>query len=113
DPVLVVRPRRHAREPDRRPVPGRRIQPPAGLALLPGCDSARDRPAHEPRGADHRQALRVPPNGGRLMSAVQPSITLQGDRRVRRRKWGNRLAEGLATLAALAAILVLAIVVWS
>jgi phosphate transport system permease protein len=47
------------------------------------------------------------------MSAVQPSITLQGDRRVRRRKWGNRLAEGLATLAALAAILVLAIVVWS
>jgi phosphate transport system permease protein len=47
------------------------------------------------------------------MSAAQPSLTLQGDRRVRRRKWGNRLAEGLATLAALAAIVVLAIVVWS
>jgi phosphate transport system permease protein len=47
------------------------------------------------------------------MSAVEPSLTLKGGRGVRRRRTVNRLAEGTATIAALAAVFVLAIVVWS
>ncbi|TML35262.1 MAG: phosphate ABC transporter permease PstA [Actinobacteria bacterium] len=40
-------------------------------------------------------------------------VNLQGDRRLRRRRIVNRLAEGSATVAALLAVLVLGIVVWS
>ena len=40
-------------------------------------------------------------------------MNLQGDRRLRRRRIVNRLAEGSATVAALLAVLVLGIVVWS
>ena len=40
-------------------------------------------------------------------------MTLQGDRRLRRRRLVNRLAEASATIAALAALVVLGIVVWS
>jgi phosphate transport system permease protein len=40
-------------------------------------------------------------------------LDLQGDRRARRRRLVNRLAEGSATIAALLAIFVLGIVVWS
>jgi phosphate transport system permease protein len=47
------------------------------------------------------------------MATVEPVISLQGDRRVRRRQWANRLAEWLAMVAAFVAILILAIVVWS
>jgi phosphate transport system permease protein len=44
---------------------------------------------------------------------MEPALTLRGDARVRRRRVVNRLAEALATIAALAAVAVLAIVVWS
>jgi phosphate transport system permease protein len=47
------------------------------------------------------------------MAAVEPSINLRGGGRVRRRKVVNRIAEALALLAALLAIFVLGIVVWS
>jgi phosphate transport system permease protein len=47
------------------------------------------------------------------MAAVEPGLVLRGDRRTRRRRLVNRLAEGTATLAAFAAIAVLALVVWS
>jgi phosphate transport system permease protein len=40
-------------------------------------------------------------------------VNLQGDGRLRRRRIVNRLAEGSATVAALLAVLVLGIVVWS
>jgi phosphate transport system permease protein len=40
-------------------------------------------------------------------------VSLQGDARVRRRRLVNRLAEASATIAALIALFVLAIVVWS
>ncbi len=40
-------------------------------------------------------------------------MNLQGDGRLRRRRIVNRLAEGSATVAALLAVLVLGIVVWS
>ena len=44
---------------------------------------------------------------------MEPALTLRGDARVRRRRIVNRLAEALATVAALAAVAVLAIVIWS
>lgn len=47
------------------------------------------------------------------MAAVEPGLTLRGDNRVRRRRIVNRIAEGSATLAALLAIFVLALVVWA
>ena len=47
------------------------------------------------------------------MAAVEPPLTLRGDARVRRRRIVNRLAEAGATIAALAAVAVLGIVVWS
>jgi phosphate transport system permease protein len=47
------------------------------------------------------------------MGAVEPELALRGDGRVRRRRAVNRLAEGGATLAALGAVAVLAIVVVS
>ncbi len=47
------------------------------------------------------------------MAAVEPRLTLRGDRRVRRRRMANRLAEWVATVAALVAVAVLGIVVWS
>jgi len=47
------------------------------------------------------------------MAAVEPRPMLRGDARVRRRRIVNRLAEAGATVAALAAVFVLGIVVWS
>jgi phosphate transport system permease protein len=47
------------------------------------------------------------------MAAVEPALTLRGGRRLRRRKLVNHMAEWIATLAALAAVAVLGIVVWS
>ena len=47
------------------------------------------------------------------MATVEPGLTLRGDAAVRRRRIVNRLAESAATIAALAAIAVLVIVVWS
>jgi phosphate transport system permease protein len=47
------------------------------------------------------------------MAAVEPALALRGDARVRRRRVVNRLAESTATIAALAAVAVLAIVIWS
>ena len=47
------------------------------------------------------------------MAAVEPALSLSGDARVRGRRVVNRLAEAGATLAALLAVLVLGIVVWS
>jgi len=47
------------------------------------------------------------------MAAVDPTLTLRGDRRVRRRRIVNRLAEATALIAALMAIFVLGVVVWS
>jgi phosphate transport system permease protein len=44
---------------------------------------------------------------------MEGTLSLRGDRRVRRRRLVNRLAEGGATLAALAAVVVLAILVLS
>jgi phosphate transport system permease protein len=44
---------------------------------------------------------------------MEPALTLRGDARLRRRRLVNRLAEALATIAALAAVAVLGIVVWS
>jgi phosphate transport system permease protein len=47
------------------------------------------------------------------MAAVEPTLTLRGNARVRRRRVVNRLAEATATIAAVAAVFVLGIVVWS
>jgi phosphate transport system permease protein len=47
------------------------------------------------------------------MAAADMAAALRGDARVRRRRIVNRLAEGSATIAALLAIFVLGIVVWS
>jgi phosphate transport system permease protein len=44
---------------------------------------------------------------------VEPTLTLRGDSRVRRRRLVNRLAEAAATLAALVAVGILGIVLWS
>jgi phosphate transport system permease protein len=44
---------------------------------------------------------------------MEPAITLRGGRQTRRRRIVNRFAESLATVAALAAVIVLGIVVWS
>jgi phosphate transport system permease protein len=44
---------------------------------------------------------------------MEPALTLRGGARVRRRRLVNRVAEALATIAALAAVAVLVIVVWS
>jgi phosphate transport system permease protein len=45
--------------------------------------------------------------------AAEPVLTLRGGGRVRRRRVVNRLAEATATIAALAAVFILGIVVWS
>ena len=47
------------------------------------------------------------------MGAIEPTLALGGDRRVRRRRIVNRAAEAVALVAALAAVVVLAIVVIS
>jgi phosphate transport system permease protein len=47
------------------------------------------------------------------MAATAPPLDLRGDARVRRRRIVNKVAEATALLAALAAIAVLGIVVWS
>jgi phosphate transport system permease protein len=47
------------------------------------------------------------------MATLEPALTLRGDARVRRRRIVNRLAEAGATSAALVAVFVLGIVVWS
>ena len=47
------------------------------------------------------------------MAAIEPALTLRGDARVRRRRIVNRLAESAATIAALAAVAVLGIVIFS
>jgi phosphate transport system permease protein len=47
------------------------------------------------------------------MGAIEPTLSLGGDRRVRRRRIVNRVAEAVALVAALAAVVVLAIVVLS
>jgi phosphate transport system permease protein len=47
------------------------------------------------------------------MATVDTALTLRGDNRVRRRRIVNRLAEASATVAALLAIFVLALVVWA
>jgi phosphate transport system permease protein len=47
------------------------------------------------------------------MATVDHARLLRGDRRVRRRRIVNRLAEASATIAAFAAIFVLGLVVWS
>ncbi len=47
------------------------------------------------------------------MAAAEPQLLLRGDARVRRRRIVNRLAEAVAMLAALFAVGVLGIVVWS
>jgi phosphate transport system permease protein len=47
------------------------------------------------------------------MAAIEPALTLRGDRRVRRRRIVNLVAEWAATIAALVAVAVLGIVVWS
>lgn len=47
------------------------------------------------------------------MSSIEPSIDLRGRGRTRRRRYVNRAAEITALIAALAAVAILAIVVWS
>ncbi|HEX3267106.1 MAG TPA: phosphate ABC transporter permease PstA [Gaiellaceae bacterium] len=47
------------------------------------------------------------------MATVEPTLTLQGGGRARRRRILNRLAEVVATAAALFAVAVLGVVVWS
>jgi phosphate transport system permease protein len=45
------------------------------------------------------------------MATLEPAVTLRGDARARRRKITNRLVEAIATLAALLAVTVLALVI--
>jgi phosphate transport system permease protein len=47
------------------------------------------------------------------MAAAERALTLRGDARVRRRRIVNRLVEAIATVAALAAVAMLGLVVWS
>ena len=47
------------------------------------------------------------------MAAVEPALTLRGDGHARRRRIANRVAESVATVAALAAVGVLGVVLWS
>ena len=56
---LALRAGRHAREPHREPVPGRRLEHPGRVADLPRADPARDHVRHELRRAAHRPALRA------------------------------------------------------
>src|SRR5436189_4667693 len=111
--VVALRAGRHAGEPDRRAVPGRGFEASNRVAVLPRGDPARDRSCHEPGRPADRPPLRLRAAGGQLMAAFEPGINLRGGGRVRRRKIVNRIAEALALLAALLAIFVLGIVVWS
>src|SRR5439155_18612628 len=111
--VVAVRDRRHAGQPDRRPVPGSDHQAPDLLALLPRRDPARDRAGDEPARPGDRPPLPRRADERELMATEQPRPMLRGDARVRRRRIVNRLAEAGATVAALAAVFVLGIVVWS
>ena len=47
------------------------------------------------------------------MGTLEPSVSLSGGRQTRRRRVVNRLAEAVATTAALTAVFILGIVVWS
>src|SRR3954451_5851261 len=111
--ALDLRAGRHAREPRRGPVPGRGHEPADLSAHLPGCDPARDHVHLEPAGAAHRQALRVPAGGRRVMDAPAPAISLRAKGRARRSLLVNRLAELAATLAAAVAVGALIVLIWS
>jgi len=47
------------------------------------------------------------------MAAAEPGVSLRADARARRRHLKNRLAEGVATVAAFTAVAILAVVIWS
>src|SRR6185437_3606820 len=111
DGTQPVRVRRHDCEPAREPVPGGEHRPADRGADLPRAGAARDHVPHELRRAARRQALRVPAHGRRVME--HGALSLKATGRGRRRLLVNRLAEGSAVFAALLAILVLAIVIWS
>src|SRR5205823_4646374 len=113
DPLVALPHGRYVGEQDRGPVPGRREQHPARLARVPRRDSARDLAAREHRGAGDRPPLLVPADGGKLMAADAGRYTLTLSPRTKRRKAVNLLMQGIATIAALSAVAVLALVIAS
>ena len=91
---------RHAREPHRRAVPGRHLEPARRLDRLSRADPARLRAADELRRAGDRQPLRGPEGGradGRAGTAAALALSAGG--RVRRRKRVNRAVQASWLLA--------------
>src|SRR4029078_7957359 len=101
--------RRHARESDRRSVPGSRIEPAYLLDRVPGADPARLIADRERQRPVHRQPLRVPES--RPVVAARSALAAGG--RVRRRKRVNRVVEATWLAASILAIAVLATVTLS
>src|SRR5436190_2209192 len=113
DPLVALPDRRYVGKQDRGPVPGRREQHPARLARVPRRDPARDLVVRERRGPGDRPPLLVPAGRGKLMAADAGRYTLSLSRRTKRRKAVNLVMQGVATVAALSAVAVLAVVIAS
>src|SRR5439155_301608 len=112
DPLVAVRDRRHARQPDRRAI-RRRGRASGRVARLPGGHPACDLLAGQPRRAADRAPVYLPAHGRKLMAVDATRFSLTLSRRTRRRKLVNLLMQVLATIAALAAVAVLAVVIIS
>ena len=78
--ALDLRAGRHAREPDREPVPGRRLEHPGRVADLPRADPARDHVHHEPRRRSASSSASTFKRTGALMDAPI-SLQATGPRR--------------------------------
>src|SRR5436190_382024 len=113
DPLVALPDGRHVGRQDRGSVPGRCEQHPARLARVPRRDSACHLVAREHRGAGDRPPLLAPADRGKLMAADAGRYTLTLSRRTKRRKVVNLLMQGIATVAALSAVAVLALVIAS
>src|SRR4029450_13055206 len=107
DPAFAVRLGRHAREPDRRAVPGSGDQHPHRLDRLPGGRPADLLAGDELRGAADRPSIRREAEG--LLMAAQPQLLSAGGRG-RHRKRVNRMVEASWLIAAGIAVAVLTIV---
>ena len=104
----------HPREPDRRAVPGR--EPALALVtLLSGADPARDRPDHQP---DSRStsagASQVGGMVGRMSEQLfDPTAPLTPSGNLRRRELVGRLGVGACTAAAVLAVAILGVVIFT
>src|SRR5262249_38977430 len=111
DPLVALPARRHAGQPDREPVPGRRHGAPNRVARLPRSHPPRVLPHRQPRRAADRAARRG--QAPDPMSANAPTADLFRSEHMRRPTIVTKVVEGAATIAALLAVAVLVIVVGS